>query len=72
MNEFLTRLSSRKFWSPIIVTAIIVYNAWQVLGRGLEWTEIIAIASVWGLFIGTEGASDFVERMNKSNQKVNE
>jgi len=62
MNEFLQRLSSRKFWAPIIVSAITVYNAWGVSSRELSWTEIIAIASVWGLFIGAEGAADVIER----------
>jgi hypothetical protein len=69
MNEFLQRLSSRKFWAPIIVTALMTYNAWEVLDRGLEWTEIVAIASVWGLFIGAEGASDFIERKTLSQKQ---
>jgi hypothetical protein len=62
MNEFLQRLSSRKFWSPIIVTAITAYNAWGMSARELSWTEIVAIASVWGLFIGAEGVADAIER----------
>lgn len=70
MNEFLQRLSSRKFWAPIIVTAIIAYNAWQVLGRGLEWTEIVAVASVWGVFITAEGISDAIQRSKDTSQEV--
>jgi len=70
MKELMVRLTSRKFWSPIIVTAIIVYNAWQVLGRGLEWTEIVAVASVWGVFITAEGIADAIQRGKDTTQEV--
>jgi len=70
MSEFLQRLSSRKFWAPIVVTAITTYNAWGVSGRELSWTEIIAIASVWGLFITAEGVADAIKRGKDTSQEV--
>lgn len=69
MNEFLQRLSSRKFWAPIIVTAITAYNAWGVSSRELSWTEIVAIASIWGLFIGAEGVADIESRKIQTNNQ---
>lgn len=69
MNEFLQRLSSRKFWAPIIVSAITVYNAWGVSSRELSWTEIVAIASIWGLFIGAEGVADIESRKIQTNNQ---
>lgn len=70
MKDLLYRLTSRKFWSPIIVSAIITYNAWVVLGRGLEWTEIIAISTAFGLFIGAEGIADAIQRGKDTSNKV--
>ena len=69
MNEFLQRLSSRKFWAPIIVTAITAYNAWGVSSRELSWTEIISIASIWGVFIGAEGIADIESRKIQTNNQ---
>ena len=69
MNEFLQRLSSRKFWAPIIVSAITVYNAWGVSSRELSWTEIVSIASIWGVFIGAEGIADIESRKIQTNNQ---
>lgn len=62
MAEFLQRLSSRKLWGSLIVTGTMLYNAWGIAQRPLEWIEIVAIASAWGVFITIEGIADAKER----------
>ena len=62
MSDLLDRLSSRKLWGSIVVTAAMLYNAWGVADRPLDWAEITAVAAMWGLFITAEGVADWESR----------
>ncbi len=62
MSDLLDRLSSRKLWGSIVVTAAMLYNAWCVADRPLDWAEITAVAAMWGLFITAEGVADWESR----------
>jgi len=78
MNEFLmdtiARWTSRKVVGAVIVTAAMLYNAWAVAGRPLDWQEIVAIGTVWGAFITAEGIADIESRKiaSKDGQQAGE
>lgn len=69
LKEILVRWTSRKVIGAMIVTASLLYNSWGVAGRPLNLQEIIMIGSVWGVFIGTEGIADAIERGKDTPQE---
>lgn len=67
-QNFLIRITSRKFLLTVLGVVIVIFNKW--FNWGLDIASLLMIIGIIGSFIGVEGMAD-IQRVDKIITDVN-